>query len=177
MFKNGMKLSSNEVIHKKLSTVRFLNGQSLPNIRRFSINPAVSANGRAVYIDGPSLGPGPLGNLYVDGNRISPGNIQVTDFKVTPIGEVVYRDSKNRLYLNRQPISNGDTIVRNSDDYKVNNLGQVAYLNESKELHFRGKIQPADTRRVVSFHFNNNGDLFYKDTKGIRWKNGRVIKK
>ena len=177
MFKNGVKLSSNEVIHKKISTVRFLNGQSLPNVRRFSINPAVSRNGKAVYIDGPSVGPGPLGNLYVDGIQISPGNIRVTDFKVTPIGEVVYRDSRDRLYLNRKPISNGDTFVRNPDHYKVNNLGQVAYLNESKELHFRGKVQPADTRQVLSFHFNSNGDLFYKDSKGTRWKNGRMIKK
>ena len=177
MFKNGQKLSSNEVIHKKFITVRFLNGQSLPNERRFSINPAVSRNGRAVYIDGPSLGPGPIGILYVDGVQISPDNILVTDFKVTPIGEVVYRDSKDRLYLNRKPISNGDTFVRNFDNYKVNNLGQVAYLNELRELHFRGKIQPTDTRRVVSFHFNSNSDLLYKDSKGIRWKNGRVIKK
>jgi hypothetical protein len=177
MFKNGVKLSSNEVIHKKFLTVRFVNEQRLPSERRFSINPAVSRNGKAVYIDGPSLGPGPLGSLYVDGIRISPGNIQVTDFKVTPDGEVVYRDSKDRLYLNRKPISNGDTYVRNFGNYKVNNFGHVAYLDDSNALHFRGKIQPTDTRRVVSFYFNSNGDLFYKDTKGIRWKNGRVIKK
>jgi hypothetical protein len=177
MFKNGVKLSSHEVIHKNFITVRFVNEKRLTNERSFSINPAVSRNGKAVYIDGPSLGPGPLGSLYVDGIQISPGDILVTDFKVTPIGEVVYRDSQDRLYLNRKPISNGDTFVRNFDNYKVNNLGQVAYLNESGELHFRGKIQPTDTRRVVSFHFNSNGDLFYKDTKGTRWKNGRVIKK
>jgi len=177
IFKNGVKLSSNEVIHRKFSTVRILNGQNLPSERRFSINPAVSRNGKAVYIDGPSLGPGPRGSLYVDGVQVSPDNIFVTDFKVTPIGEVVYRDSRDRLYLNRKPISNGDTFVRNFDNYKVNTFGQIAYLNESKELHFRGKLQPTDRRRVVSFHFNSKGDLFYKDTKGTRWKNGRVIKK
>jgi hypothetical protein len=177
MFKNGVKLSSNEVIHKKFATIRILNEQRLHNQQSFSINPAVSRNGKAVYIDGPLLGPGPLGSLYVDGVQISPGNLLVTDFKVTPIGEVVYRDSQNRLYLNRKPISNGETYVRNADHYKVNNFGYVAYLDDSKKLHFRGRVHPADTRQVVSFYFNNNGDLFYKDTKGTRWKNGRVIKK
>ncbi|MGV7222057.1 MAG: hypothetical protein ACQ9MH_11060 [Nitrospinales bacterium] len=177
IFKNGQKLTSNDVIHKKFSTVRFLYGQNLPNVKNFTINPAVSRNGKAVYIDGPALGWKPLGNLYVDGIQVSSSSILVTDFKVSPIGEVMYRDLENRLYLNRTPISNGQTIVRNADNYQFNNLGQVAYLNESKELFYRGKIQPSDNRQVVSFYFNNNGDLFYKDTKGNRWKNGRVIKK
>lgn len=175
LFKNGRRLTGNVTIHKTFKAVRFLNERRFRTERFFAINPAISRNGKAVYIESPKLGSRPAGGLFVDGIQISPGNVLVTDFKLTARGEVYYRDTKRRLYLNGKQISDGRSAIAKSDDYKLNNRGRLAYLNERKELIFNGKVQPTGDRRVVSFHFNSKGDLLYKDSKGRRWKNGRLI--
>ena len=51
LFKNGQQLASNEVIHKAFKTVRYVNGRRLRIERGVTINPAISRNGSAVYID------------------------------------------------------------------------------------------------------------------------------
>ncbi len=164
VFKNGQELNrgSSRVLIESVE-ITFLKERS-----DLILNPAVSRNGKAIYInDG--------GQLYVEGERVNPlASNNILAFKINSTGDVYYLDDQNRLFRNKVRLYDGRFRVI---EFQLSNIGEVAFLTDgiSKNLYQEGRPLSAGASRVVSFRFNSRGEIVYQDALGRTWKNGSRI--
>ena len=163
IFKNGftLKQGAANVVLKHSEII--LDGRRSRRVQ----NPVVSRGGKAIYQNDS-------GYLYVDGRRLNHKVTDVRSFRVNSTGDVYYSDGQNRLYRNSKKLYDGKFTLLN---FQLSPLGQVAYLvnKSSKNLFLEGRAWAAGSRQIVKFHFNNAGDIFYRDDMDRLWKNGKAI--
>jgi len=165
IFKNGAKLRQGASrVTIKQRDLNFVGGA-----RGVIINPAVSRDGKAVYIND-------RGALYVDGKRVSARTSKVRNFKMNAHGDVFILDTAGRLFFNGKKLVDGRSTVK---DYQVSPTGKLAFLTDAiaNNLVFNGKTLSAGGQRVTNFHFTADGEVIYEDGLGRIWKDDKIINK
>ncbi|MEE9259312.1 MAG: hypothetical protein V3U37_07185 [Nitrospinaceae bacterium] len=165
IFKNGAPLKHGPSFLRIIKKMKSIDGKT----KTLIVSPVVSRNGLAVFLDKGD-------NLYVDGKRMNPRTSRVTSFKINSTGDVYYVDKNNRLFRNTGQLFDGKFRVL---DFQLSPAGEAAYLtkNPANNLFLENQVLSAGARRVVEFHFNSSGEVFYRDEDGGLWKNGRQISK
>jgi hypothetical protein len=163
IFKNGVQLQQGAANVLLEQSDIILDGRRTKRVQ----NPVVSQGGKAIYQND-------TGYLYVEGKRLNRKVTDVRAFRVNSNGDVYYSDGLNRLYRNSQKLYDGKFTLL---DFQLSPRGQVAYLvnKSSKNLFLENRAFAAGSRQIVQFHFNNAGDLFYRDDIDRLWKNGKAI--
>ncbi|MCH8208653.1 MAG: hypothetical protein IIA62_06345 [Nitrospinae bacterium] len=163
IFKNGKRLNQGASRISIKKATLFFRRKSLELI----INPAVSINGKAIYINDH-------GDLYADGNKISRPVNKVVGFKINSHGDIAYMDNSQRLFFNQRMLSDGRSAIL---DYQLSPTGELAFLTDARadNLNFRGKVQSSGSQPVINFRFTSEGDIIYEDAIGRLWRDGSLL--
>jgi len=163
----------------------YKNGQRInrKSVRDFK----VSRNGKVFYRD-------QKGNLYDERGKLRAGNSRVSLYLVSASGDVVYLNQEKDLFKNGKKLSRKAAqipVARQTIRFRtqrhltftvitnpaVTSKGIAVYRDIKKRLFVEGKQISSSNIQVRSFTLKANGDVYYRDENGKRWKNGKRISK
>jgi len=163
LYKNGIPLTPGTFTVPLVIAPYYIQGRRRDRV----VNPAVSRGGHAVYLNN-------IQNLFIDDRQLNDQIFQVVDYKINSNGDVYILDQRDRLFRNDRKLYNGMFPVL---EFALNVDGKVAFLIDLNfaNLYFEGRRLSAGANRILSFHFNNRGDILYQDSRNRLWKNGVLI--